>query len=116
MNSVSIRPLRVLAVGVGVLAVCVGMLAGCAFSVAHAATEPATAATVRAQQPADPTTDPNSDSTLPPGPRIEPEESEQATQDRTQRKAILAAVAIGLLVIVIVGNKKRSKHKKPGKR
>lgn len=116
MTSVFTRPLRVLAIGVGVLAVCVGMLAGYAFSAAHAATEPASTATVRAQQPADPTTDAKSDSTLPPGPRIEPEESEQATQDRAQTKVILAAVAIGLLVIVVFGNKKRDKHKKPGRK
>lgn len=128
MTSVFTHPARVLAAGVSVLAVCVAALAACALP-AHAAVEPGavraapsqpvpatTAGGLRAQQPADPTTDANSESTLPPGPRIEPEESEQATQDRVQRKAIVAAVAAGLLAIVIVGHKKRSKHKKPGKK
>lgn len=115
MTSVFLRPTRVLAIGVGVLAACVIVSAAGTFFVAHAVTEPATTVTVRAQQPTDPTTDANSDSTLPPGPRIEPAESEQATQDKTQRKVILAAVAAGLLVIVVFGHRRRNRNK-PGKK
>ena len=57
---------------------------------------------------------PATDTTAPPGPRIEPEESEQANEDEAQRKAIVAAVAAALLVIVIFGRKARNKSK-PGK-
>jgi len=45
------------------------------------------------------------------GPRISPEESEQATQDKARNKVIFAILVIGLLTLVVFGRKRRNQRK-----
>lgn len=113
----------VFAHGVAVLALCVGLLVVGVLNIGMAFGESSIAATmdntqvsqqrsgIEHRSSADSSGAPETDSTVSRGPSIDPDESEQATQDKAQTKLVLGVITIGLLALVIFGRKKRNKHK-----
>jgi|GEM_PF-6220556 len=110
---------RVFARGATVLALCVGLLAVVVPPAPGATAAIATHSPVVSQQEAladdssgtQPAAESTANSTDSSGPRISPEDSEQATQDKARTKVIFAIVLIGLLALVIYGRKRRNKRK-----
>lgn len=107
------RRATVLAICVGVLAV--GMAAPGIGAVSTVATpQPATSqhrAMVTHHTNADSTDDPAADRTDSSQQRIDPDDSEKATEHKARTKVVLAIVTIGLLALVVFGRKKRNKRK-----
>jgi|SRR5699024_9454067 len=109
------RSATVLAICVGVLAVGVGMPAPGIGAVSTATTSRPATSQHRVMVPhhtnADSTDDPAADRTDSSQQRIDPDDSEKATQHKARTKVVLAIVTIGLLALVVFGRKKRNKRK-----